>query len=54
MATVMIGIATDPESLAFVVGAAIITMVVLGFILRPIWRSPDWPDCSPRVNKRRV
>jgi hypothetical protein len=39
MVTVMIDIVTDPKSLALVVSAVIMTMVVLGFILRPIWQS---------------
>jgi hypothetical protein len=38
MVPVIIDIVTDPKSLTLVVSAAIMTMVVLGFILRPIWR----------------
>jgi hypothetical protein len=39
MTTVMMGIVTDPKSLALVVSAAIMTMGVIGVILRPIWQS---------------
>jgi hypothetical protein len=39
MATVMMDIVTDPKSLALVVSAAIMTVVALGFILRPVWQS---------------
>jgi hypothetical protein len=30
---------TDPKSLVLVVSAAILAIVVLGFIVRPIWQS---------------
>jgi hypothetical protein len=39
METALIDTVTAPKSLALVVSAAIIVIVVLGFIVRPIWQS---------------
>jgi hypothetical protein len=38
METALIDTLTDPKSLALVVSAAIIAVVVLGFMVRPIWQ----------------
>jgi hypothetical protein len=44
METALIGTVTDPKSLALVVSAAIITIGVLGFIVRAGWQSRHWHE----------
>jgi hypothetical protein len=39
METALIDTLIDPKSLVLVVSAAVIAIVVLGFIVRPIWQS---------------
>jgi hypothetical protein len=39
METALIDTLIDPKSLALVVSAAILAIVALGFIVRPIWQS---------------
>jgi len=39
METALIDTVTDPKSLALIVSAAIIAIVALGFMVRPIWQS---------------